>query len=209
MTDLEIEGPYEFTGTMYPDERRREYLRNTMVVDPPSKSDSDAHLNAMIAANERQNHWKLEPMTSVPRGPPKLDKGKQRATEPYTADDIDHLRQHWYDDYKELLQGVPEGMPPWRVVNHKIPLIDNNAKYHYHLPRCPNTMRSEFDKKVARYTRAGWWELTSASQAALMMCIFKKDTHLHTIVDCRQRNENTVKDVTPMLDQDNIREDVA
>ncbi len=49
----------------------------------------------------------------------------------------------------------------------------------------------------------------SASQAVLMMCIFKKDMHLCMVVDCRQCNENTVKDVTPMPDQDNIREDVT
>lgn len=42
-----------------------------------------------------------------------------------------------------------------------------------------------------------------------MMCIFKKDTHLHTVVDCRQCNDNTMKGVTPMPDQDNIWEDVA
>ncbi len=52
-------------------------------------------------------------------------------------------------------------------------------------------------------------ELTSASQAMPMMCVFKKDTHLRMVVDCHQRNENTIKDVTPMPDQDNIREDVA
>ncbi|KAK0211841.1 hypothetical protein IW262DRAFT_1233706, partial [Armillaria fumosa] len=62
-------------------------------------------------------------------------------------DDIERLRQHWYEEYEELLQGVPEGMPPWRIVNHEIPLVDNNARYHYHLPRCPNALRSEFDEK--------------------------------------------------------------
>ncbi|PBK81854.1 hypothetical protein ARMGADRAFT_1039054 [Armillaria gallica] len=58
-------------------------------------------------------------------------------------------RIHWYNEYEELLQGVPEGMPPWRVVNHEILLIDDSQKYHYHLPRCPNALKSEFDKKVA------------------------------------------------------------
>ncbi len=91
----------------------------------------------------------------------------------------------------------------------KIPLIEEDKKYHYHLPRCPNALKGEFDEKVSRYTRSGVAGTTSASQVAPMMCIFKKDTHLHTVVDCRQRNDNTMKDVTPMPDQDNIREDVA
>ncbi len=42
-----------------------------------------------------------------------------------------------------------------------------------------------------------------------MLCLPKKDRHLRTVVDCHQRNENTIKDVTPMPDQDSIREDVA
>jgi hypothetical protein len=42
-----------------------------------------------------------------------------------------------------------------------------------------------------------------------MLCIRKKDSHLRTVVDARQRNENTVKDITPLPDQEVIREDVA
>jgi hypothetical protein len=41
-----------------------------------------------------------------------------------------------------------------------------------------------------------------------MLCIPKKDGNLHTAIDQRERNTNIVKDVTPMPDQDNIRNDV-
>jgi hypothetical protein len=47
------------------------------------------------------------------------------------------------------------------------------------------------------------------SQAAPMLCIPKKDSMLCMVVDTRQRNENTVKDVTPLPDQEIIHEDVA
>ena len=49
---------------------------------------------------------------------------------------------------------------------------------------------------------AGWWEMKSTPQAAPMLCIPKKNGKLRTIVDCRQRNDNTVKDITPFPDQD-------
>ncbi|KAK0214973.1 hypothetical protein IW262DRAFT_1239611, partial [Armillaria fumosa] len=111
------------------------------------------------------------PAEILPAHNPKVDKGKQKDTNLDADDDIECLWQHWYEEYEELLQGVLEGMPPWRIVNHEILLVDDNARYHYHLPRCPNALRSEFDKKVAQYTHAGWWELTSVSQAAPMMCI--------------------------------------
>jgi hypothetical protein len=47
------------------------------------------------------------------------------------------------------------------------------------------------------------------NQAAPMLCIRKKDTKLRTVVDRRQQNKNTVKDVTPLPDQEIICEDVA
>lgn len=42
-----------------------------------------------------------------------------------------------------------------------------------------------------------------------MLCIPKKDGGLRTVIDCRKRNDNTVKDVTPFPDQEQIRMDVA
>ena len=41
------------------------------------------------------------------------------------------------------------------------------------------------------------------------MCVAKKNGKLRTVVDARQQNDNTVKDVTPLPDQELIREDVA
>ncbi|GBE87761.1 hypothetical protein SCP_1104380 [Sparassis crispa] len=42
-----------------------------------------------------------------------------------------------------------------------------------------------------------------------MICIMKKSGKLRTVVDARKRNDNTVKDVTPFPDQDQIRMDVS
>ena len=42
-----------------------------------------------------------------------------------------------------------------------------------------------------------------------MLFIPKKHGKLRTIVDCRQRNDNNVKDVTPFPNQDHIRMDIV
>jgi hypothetical protein len=42
-----------------------------------------------------------------------------------------------------------------------------------------------------------------------MLCLKKKDNHLQMVIDAHQQNENTVKDVTPLPDQEVIRENVA
>jgi hypothetical protein len=107
------------------------------------------------------------------------------------------------------MNGVPEELPPMRGVNHHIPLIDENKWYHYHLPWCPDSMKVQFMEKITCYTRPGWWESVQTDQAASMLCIPKKSGLLCTAIDARKRNDNTVKDITPFLDQDQIRLDIV
>jgi len=94
-------------------------------------------------------------------------------------------------------------------VNHKISLIDENKRYNYHLPRCPDSLKPELVEKIQRYKNAGWWEETNVSQAAPMLCVPKKSGKLRTVIDGHKRNDNTEKDVTPFPNQEQIRMDVA
>ena len=63
--------------------------------------------------------------------------------------------------------------------------------------------------KIERYIAAGWWEEKNVPQASPLLCIPKKDGRLRTVVDCRECNLNTIKDLMPFPDQDMIRNDVA
>jgi len=94
-------------------------------------------------------------------------------------------------------------------VNHHILLIDENKQYNYHLPWCPDSMKVQLMEKITRYMRAGWWESVQTDQAAPMLCIPKKSGLLCTTIDARKQNDNTVKDVMPFPDQDQIRLDVV
>ena len=97
----------------------------------------------------------------------------------------------------------------WGSVKTSINLIDPNTKHTYRLLQCPTAMKDEFHTKLNRYVNARWWEPQTTSQAAPLRCVPKKDGKLRTVIDARQRNKNTVKDVTPLPDQETIREDVA
>lgn len=119
------------------------------------------------------------------------------------------LRSKWFSEFKDITSGVPERLPPLREINHRIPLMEDDKRYHYHLPRCPEALKPLLMEKIQRYERAQWWMHATAPQAAPMLCIPKKDNSLRTVIDCRKRNENTVKDVTPFPDQEQIRMDVA
>lgn len=63
--------------------------------------------------------------------------------------------------------------------------------------------------KIRIYMNAQCWIEANVLQAAPMLCIPKKNGKLHTIIDLRQQNENLLKNITPLPDQDQIRMDVA
>ena len=124
-------------------------------------------------------------------------------------EELPDLRKKWVESAADILTGAPPHLPPLREVNHKIPLIDENKRYNYHLPRCPDSLKTELTDKIQHYKDAGWWEETNVSQAALMLCVLKKSGRLCTVIDSRKWNDNTEKDVTPFPDQEQIRMDVA
>ena len=85
----------------------------------------------------------------------KVWKGKKKEQEQLTEDDIPRLRQQWYDEFKDIMQGTKEELPPLRVVNHEIKLIDPNKQYVYCMPSCPTALREQFYEKLHRYVNAG------------------------------------------------------
>jgi hypothetical protein len=125
-----------------------------------------------------------------------------------TEVDISYLRNRWFQKYKHRLGGMVQRLPPLREVNHKILQIDASKYYSYHLPRYADALKQQLSDKIRQYTDANWWVMKSVPQAAPMLCIPKKSGKLRTVIDCHKRNDNMVKDVTPFLDQDQIRMDV-
>jgi hypothetical protein len=79
------------------------------------------------------------------------------------------------------MHGVPEELPPMHGVNHHITLIDNNKKYNYYLPCCPDALKTQLMEKITRYTQAGWWEAVQMDQAAPMLCIPKPKKEVLTL----------------------------
>jgi len=125
-------------------------------------------------------------------------------------EELPDLQKKWVESAVDILTGAPLHLPPLREVNHKIPLIDESKQYNYYLPRCPEALKTQLIDKIQLYKEAGWWEETNVSQAAPMLCVYKKSgAKLHTIIDGRKKNDNTEKDVTPFPDQEQIRHDVA
>ncbi len=77
-------------------------------------------------------------------------------------------------------------LPPLRVINHTIPLIDEHKIYPWHPSRCPEAFRSQWDAKRRDYLASGRWKITSAGNTVPMLLIPKvgKQKHLlRTVID--------------------------
>lgn len=210
--DDEISEPDEFENLHHPDpEWIKRAWKNTPLRLPVIEDEDTRNIRKLVERftkpKTKQQHDQAGVLFTQAMN---VDKGKGKACETdLTKEDYPRLRQQWYDKYQDMLEGTKNVLPPWREVNHEIHLIDESKRYNYHLPRCPNTLCEEFHKKINCYVSAGWWEPQAVNQAAPLLCIPKKDGKLCTALDAHQCNDNTIKDVTLLLDQDLICEDVA
>jgi hypothetical protein len=126
-----------------------------------------------------------------------------------TKDEIPRLRARWIEEISDITGPIPLRLPLLREVNHYIHLIDPSKLIQHRYAKCPDSLRPLLMDKIERYIVAGWWEEKNVLHASPLLCIPKKDGRLRTIVDCWERNLNTIKDLTPFPDQDMIRNNVA
>ncbi|KAF8223149.1 hypothetical protein L208DRAFT_1228480, partial [Tricholoma matsutake] len=105
--------------------------------------------------------------------PPKDDKG------PLSKKDLPCLCEKWKQSCQDILNGVPDKLPPLR----HIPLVDEKKKYNYYFLKCPNLMRKPLAGKIAKYCKAGWWHPAHTEQAAPMLVIPKKTGKLCTVIN--------------------------
>ena len=105
-------------------------------------------------------------------------------------------------------------LPPLRVVNHSIPLIDENKVYPWRPSRCPEAFRTQWIERRDAYVRSGRWMITTSGNTVPMMCVPKphkkgESPKLRIVFDLRERNKNTKKLTSPLPDIDSILRHVA
>jgi hypothetical protein len=129
----------------------------------------------------------------------------------YSDKDVPKLSEQWTQACLEFFSDRPDVLPLLQQINHCIPLINDKKWYHYHQPWCPDGYKEQLLQKINWYMKPNWWIPITTDQAAPMLCICipKKEGILHTVIDQWEQNANTIKDVTPMPDQDNIHNSVA
>jgi hypothetical protein len=119
------------------------------------------------------------------------------------------LRQAWIDKIQNLFMPEVPKLPLLRQVNHKIPLKNPNLKITHRPAKCPELLRDKFREKFDCYVKAGWWVHTALPSSVPLMIVFKKSGAIRTVIDARQHNDNTLPEVTPLPDQEAVRNDIA
>src|SRR4030081_2423987 len=132
----------------------------------------------------------------------------QVATVSLAPEEPECLQTKWLKEFEPLTSGIPEGLTPWREVNHRIELVDPNLDIRHRRAKRPEVLQDLFREKIARYVSNGWWVEAPVESAAPMMVLPKPKAEglaIRTVVDKRVVNDNTRKDVTPFPDQSRIR----
>jgi len=142
---------------------------------------------------------------------PQVSVLESRATDIY-EENLGKVREQLMAEAKPLCsQSSATALPPFRAINHSIPLIDENKIYPWRASRCPEALRPLWVEKKNTYLRTGRWEMTAARNTCPMLLLPKPGNplRLRIVVDLRKRNKNTRKLSSPMLDMDGILRRVA
>jgi len=116
----------------------------------------------------------------------------------------------WEIAWPLCVKASETALPPMRVINHSIPLIDEQKVYPWRPSRCPEPLRAQWSAKRQIYLLTGRWQVTSAGNTVPMLLIRKPGTDtLRTVVDLRERNKNTKKLSSPLPDMEGILRRVA
>lgn len=129
-------------------------------------------------------------------------------------DELEKIREMLRKESEDICKGAAETpLPPLRVINHRIPLIDENKTYSWRNSRCPEALRGQWEKKLKAYLDTGRWEFATGKNAIPMLLIPKKGTEgestLRTVLDKREQNANTYKVASPLPDMQVILWDVS
>ena len=129
---------------------------------------------------------------------------------------LDDLRKELRKEAKDLCPDTSKtALPPMRVVNHTIPLMDERKIYHFRPSKCPDAFRDQWHRKKNNYLETSRWQTAMGHNTIPLLMIPKvsmtngQPTGLRTVFDKREQNANTHKLVSPLLDIEEILHEVS
>jgi len=123
-------------------------------------------------------------------------------------DNLKQIREELHDYTRPLCredEDIP--LPPFRAINHTIPLIDPDKIYLWHLSRCPEPLRPLWGAKQAAYLKNEWWIITNSTNTVPMLFLQKPQKEgeplkMRMAIDLHEQDANTKKMASPLPDMD-------
>ena len=128
---------------------------------------------------------------------------------------LDQVRAQLRHEAEDLcLDTSKTSLPPFRAVNHTIPLIDDTKIYRFRPSKCPEAFRDQWRRKKNAYLETGRWRTATGHNAIPLLMIPKMSTSngqptLRTVFDKREQNANTHKLASPLPDIEEILREVS
>jgi hypothetical protein len=129
---------------------------------------------------------------------------------------LQEIRDMLAAEAKDLCEDAATStLPPFRAINHRIPLIDDKKVYKYRPSKCPRPLEPMWREKSGEYLRTGRWRMAAGSNPIPILLIQKPRKNpedpikLRACFDKREQNANTYKLASPMPDQTEVLERIA
>ncbi|XP_047328916.1 uncharacterized protein LOC124932358 [Impatiens glandulifera] len=111
------------------------------------------------------------------------------------------------DDFSTLFQ-QPDGLPPTREHDHRIPLKEGTKAVCLHPYRYPALQKSEIENLINDMLERGIIRKSHSSFAAPVVLIRKKDLSWRMCIDYRRLNSATIKDKFPIPVTEELMEEL-
>jgi hypothetical protein len=184
-------------------------LKDLGFVESPMSTD-DQHRLALCAIAAETPHLD-EWIDFEPRNP-LLDVTDDPSLPDLTTEEADTQVALLMQEFSHVLvDELPtDSIPPFRPVNHSIPLIDESLVIRPRSYPIPDRYKEQFAAHLNKYVESGQWSPQALESACAMFAIPKHDrTQGRFVVNLKPRNANTRKMQTPLPDMRSMRITVA
>lgn len=111
-------------------------------------------------------------------------------------------------EFEDVFQS-PIGLPPTRLEDHIIHLVDEGKVVRVRLYRYPVIQNGEIEKLIQEMKQVGIIRDSNSPFASPMVMVKKKDESWRLCIDCRWLNQLTIKDKFPIPVTDELLDELG
>jgi len=182
---------------------RRKFTINPLTQAPPvPPQPSAATVPPLLSAIQfkramRKGHRTfLGVLQRVPDPTDDADTDEPEPPDPFS--DVSDPVRPLLQEFSDVFESPPDGLPPDRGVGHAIPLEPQTSPPFRPMYRLSPAEREEAEKQLAEYLRKGWITPSTSPFGAPILFVSKKDGGLRMCIDYRALNKITVKNRYPL-----------